>query len=173
MQGRAYKLRAELSSPDGLHGIQVRNCFAFSSLKNPTPRDPHAHFTDGRHADLVLDEGTTQYDLIGRDGCPVSSLITPFEYNATTQVTWGEGEVLDMFKFPFTTKVHIQCDVVLCRNRPCPVPSCGVGGGKLLSGAALESREQAYEGALQLLASTTVFVVDEGDEIRKLNFTHC
>ena len=65
-----------------------------------------------------------------------------------------------MFKFPESNKLHIQCDIILCRGG-CPEPQCN--GERSIKG-----RDQIGDGAVQLLASTTAFVVEPGDELCKL-----
>lgn len=113
----------------------VRNCFAFSP-------------------------NTTELDLIDADGCPRSQLISPFTYNGSYH---ADATIYSMFRFPESSKIHIQCDIIMCRGG-CPPPSCDTTG-KLLKGTAASRKQQAPENGVHLLASVTGFVIDPDDEI--------
>lgn len=136
--GRRYTVKAEVTHPNGTHGIRVRNCFAFNK-KNKT---------------IVL---------IDDRGCPVMNsgtyIMTRFRTaaNGTTAV----ATLNSMFRFPDGSEVHFQCDVDQC-NGLCPDiddsmcsqdPSTYTKSGRALG--------QTDEG--MLLAATTVFVLDPID----------
>ncbi|KAK3908464.1 Cuticlin-6 [Frankliniella fusca] len=142
-----YTLRADVTRPDGTHGIRVKNCFAFNKLNSSV-------------------------NLIDERGCPLkSSVISPFKYDPSTSS--AEAELRSMFRFPDSSQLHFQCDIALCRG-PCPEPSCadddfqlqqaglGLGSGLTAQSRALDQDAlQAEEGAL--MASTSVFVLEPGE----------
>lgn len=141
-----YTLRADVTRPDGTHGIRVKNCFAFNKLNSSV-------------------------NLIDERGCPFkSSVISPFKYDPSSSS--AEAELRSMFRFPDSSQLHFQCDIALCRGA-CPEPSCadddfqlqqaGLGGlGLTAQSRALDQDSlQAEEGAL--MASTSVFVLEPGE----------
>lgn len=92
IMGNAYTFRAQLSEPDKEHRLFLKHCIAFSQLN------------------------ATETLLIDDHGCSAdSTIISPFNYS----VPIGEpvdAAIRSMFKFPDVYRVHIQCDVVLCRE---------------------------------------------------------
>jgi hypothetical protein len=68
-----------------------------------------------------------------------------------------------MFKFPEVNKVHFQCDIILCKDG-CPELQCN--NESPLKGS-IDKDSEISKDSIQLLASTTVFVVEPGSEICK------
>lgn len=135
-----YTLRADVTRPDGTHGIRVKNCFAFNKLNSSV-------------------------NLIDERGCPLrSSVISPFKYDPATSS--AEAELKSMFRFPNSSQLHFQCDIALCRGA-CPEPTCSDNEYELQQVSAQsraldqDSLQIADEGAL--MASTSVFVLEPGD----------
>lgn len=133
-----YTLRADVTRPDGTHGIRVKNCFAFNKLNSSV---------------ILIDER----------GCPVkSSVISPFKYDPVTSS--AEAELKSMFRFPDSSQLHFQCDIALCRGA-CPEPTCSDDEYQLVSAQSRaldqDSLQVADEGAL--MASTSVFVLEPGE----------
>lgn len=136
--GRRYTVKAEVTHPNGTHGIRVRNCFAFNKKNNTI---------------ILIDDR----------GCPVMNsgtyIMTRFRTaaNGTTAI----AILNSMFRFPDGSEVHFQCDVDQC-NGLCPdidESMCTQSSSAFSkSGRTLE---QSDEGIL--LAATTVFVLDPID----------
>ncbi|XP_055298010.1 uncharacterized protein LOC129566261 isoform X2 [Sitodiplosis mosellana] len=128
--GREYAIKAELTQPNGTHGIKVKNCFAFNKKNTSIP-------------------------LIDNKGCPIDPLIiSRFETNADrTQAT---AILKSMFKFPEGSEVHIQCDVAqcvgVCAEDVCP--------GDVLSASSVKGGRVGNKEDGSSLAATTVFVLD-------------
>ncbi|XP_018336489.1 uncharacterized protein LOC108744985 [Agrilus planipennis] len=125
--GRPYTLRAEISKPDGTYGFKVRSCFAFDKLNSSVP-------------------------LIDDKGCPINrDVIGPFSYDEAK----GEAnaQLTSMFKFPNSSEVHFQCDIVLCKGR-CSPSSCDS------SSVAVKGADNE-EGVV--MAATSVFVLDPSE----------
>jgi len=77
-----------------------------------------------------------------------------------------------MFKFPEVNKVHFQCDIILCKT-DCPQLQCN--GENSLKGS--DDKEFVIsKDSIQLLASTTVFVIEPGAQLckyyTKITFKH-
>lgn len=92
--GLPYTLRAEISKPDGSHGIRLKNCFAFN-MRNYTA------------------------DLLDNRGCPVKqqSIVVKSETGA------AELAIASMFRFPDSSQVNYQCDIAICKGT-CSVIDC-------------------------------------------------
>ncbi|KAH9629046.1 hypothetical protein HF086_007531, partial [Spodoptera exigua] len=92
--GLPYTLRAEISKPDGTHGIRLKNCFAFN-MRNYTA------------------------DLLDNRGCPMKqqSLVVKSETGA------AELAIASMFRFPDSSQVNFQCDIAICKGT-CSVIDC-------------------------------------------------
>lgn len=90
--------------------------------------------------------------------CPKLKLITPFTHNDSN---YAEATINSMFKFPQGNKLHIQCDVILCKEG-CSQPECD---SEMIKKAVKTDLENGKEGAIQLLASTTVFVAEPGESL--------
>ncbi|XP_049303318.1 uncharacterized protein LOC105224589 isoform X2 [Bactrocera dorsalis] len=134
--GHEYKIRAELTKPNGTYGVRVANCFAFDK-KNVT------------------------IQLIDERGCPKDdNIISRFVPSADGHS--AEATLKSMFKFPEDSEVHLQCDVIQCYGRCMDDEDCkqialaGAGAVGFSKGgnAKLGPNE---EGSL---AGTTVFVLD-------------
>ncbi|CAG2117404.1 unnamed protein product, partial [Medioppia subpectinata] len=94
LHGNTYILRAQLTPYDSITSLRIKNCFAF---------------TDDTGAG-------DQVQLIDAYGCPApaaDALISPFNYNTTHT---AEAVLYEMFKYPDTNKLNIQCDAILCRG---------------------------------------------------------
>ena len=90
------------------------------------------------------------------------SLISGFTYNQSHS---AEATIYSMFKFPEVNKIHFQCDITLCKVN-CPHLQCNGDTIKTSSEDSGLSKD-----SVQLLASTTAFVVEPGSEIcRPFNF---
>ncbi|XP_073951492.1 uncharacterized protein isoform X1 [Choristoneura fumiferana] len=94
-----YTLRAEMSKPDGAHGIKMKSCFAFN-MKNNT------------------------VDLLDKRGCPIKqqSVVVRSESGA------AELFIPNMFRFPDSSQINFQCDISVCKGN-CPVQDCTVDDG--------------------------------------------
>ncbi|CAG2176789.1 unnamed protein product [Oppiella nova] len=139
IHGNTYILRAQLTPYDSITSLRIKNCFAF---------------TDGED---------DQVQLIDAYGCPLTDdLISQFTYN-TSQT--AEAILYEMFKFPDTNKLNIQCDAILCRGG-CQEPVCDSPGFK--------GRDLALDGYSQLSASTSLFVFEPTDDSLTLeNLSEC
>ncbi len=112
----------------GITSLRLKNCFAFTS--------------DNDHV-----------ELIDEFGCPAkSSLISQFSYNDSNT---AEALIYEIFKFPDSAKMYIQCDAILCRGG-CQEPQC--------DSQSIKGRDLALDGYSQLSASTTVYVFEPSDE---------
>lgn len=96
--GLPYTLKAEISKPDGTHGIRMKNCFAFNMRNNTV------ELLDGR-------------------GCPVKqqSVIAKSE-GSTAELAIGS-----MFRFPDSSQVNFQCDIAICKGSTCAAIDCTDG----------------------------------------------
>lgn len=131
--GHHYMLRASAHGPGETGGILVRSCFSFAS-------------------------NTSEVELIDANGCPKTSFLSAFKYNETSDT--ADATVSSTFRFPGSNKINVQCDIVLCQSSRCPVSSCGAspdGGTKSLP------QIKDSDSAVQLMASTSVFVVEPGE----------
>lgn len=131
--GHHYTLRASAHGPGETGGILVRSCFSFAS-------------------------NTSEVELIDANGCPKTSFLSAFKYNETSDT--ADATVSSTFRFPGSNKINVQCDIVLCQSSRCPVSSCGAspdGGTKSLP------QVKDSDSAVQLMASTAVFVVEPGE----------
>ncbi|XP_053946778.1 uncharacterized protein LOC128855684 isoform X2 [Anastrepha ludens] len=133
--GHEYKIRAELTKPNGTYGIRVANCFAFDKKNISIP------LTDDR-------------------GCPVDpDIISRFVPNPDGHS--AEATLKSMFKFPEGSEVHLQCDVIQCYGRCMDDEDCkqialaGAGGVSKGGNRKLGPNEEGSS-----LAGTTVFVLD-------------
>ncbi|XP_018007128.1 uncharacterized protein LOC108664941 [Hyalella azteca] len=129
---RQYLLHAAIAGPDAQHAMRVRSCFSFG--------DPN-----------------TTVQLTDDNGCPTSEL-SEWTYNDTAGTATA---TLSMWRFPDTNRVHLQCDLAICRI-PCGEQQCdGVRSERLTTnGRALEAGgpNDLQPGVVK--AATTVFVVD-------------
>ena len=129
IHGQPYKLRAELSPKDSVTTLRMKNCFVFTKSND-------------------------NVELIDRSGCPaITNLITPFYYNDSAI---GEAYIAEMFKFPQDSKVHFQCDALLCREN-CAEPDCEH------TGSTNDDREYELDAYSQVSASTSVFIREPTD----------
>nr|XP_027196716.1 uncharacterized protein LOC113791176 isoform X3 [Dermatophagoides pteronyssinus] len=127
IHGQSYKLRAELSPKDSITTLRMKNCFVFTKSND-------------------------NVELIDRSGCPaITNLITPFYYNDSST---GEAYIAEMFKFPHDSKVHFQCDALLCRDN-CVEPDC--------ENIHSDKREYELDGYSHVSASTSVFIREPTD----------
>lgn len=135
--GHAYTLRADISRPDGMYGIRVKNCFAFNK----------------RNSSVIL---------IDDKGCTANSkVISQFKYDENLGI--ADATVYSMFRFSDSSEVHLQCDIAICKGM-CPELICDPDD-QGLSALAREQPKDIYsdtpdEGVL--MASTTVFVLEPG-----------
>jgi hypothetical protein len=98
--------------------------------------------------------------------CPKLNIISPFIYN---QSHFAEATIYSMFKFPEVNKVHFQCDIILCKDG-CPEPQCN--NESPLKGS-IEKNPEISKDSIQLLASTTIFVVEPGSETSSSYLQEC
>ncbi|CAG2183593.1 unnamed protein product, partial [Oppiella nova] len=109
----------------------MKNCFSFG--------------TDTEHVKL-LDEY----------GCPTAAqLMSEFIYNTSHT---AEAIVYEMFKFPDSHKLYIQCDAILCRGG-CREPVCDSPNSK--------GQDLATDSYSLISSSTTVYVFEPSDDNRK------
>ncbi|XP_049791489.1 uncharacterized protein LOC126198905 [Schistocerca nitens] len=135
--GRPYTLRADISRPDGMYGIRVRSCFAFSKQN-------------------------ANVSLIDDRGCPVSrQVISPLKYNQ--KEGWAEATIYSMFRFPDSTQVNLQCDIAVCKAGTCSEPACPDDLEPLARTVTKDIYTEAAPEDGVLMASTSVFVLDAGD----------
>ena len=78
--------------------MRVKRCFSFSDTNN-----------------------TVQ--LVDDKGCPDPKIMSEFVYDR--QKGMAEAKIFSMFKFPESSRVHFQCDIIVCRGRIDPVLSFG------------------------------------------------
>jgi len=96
LEGRRYKLRAEVLEHDSEFDIQMKRCFAF-------------------------DETDTALTLVDDRGCSVERLISDFTYDRSTGS--AEATLYSMFRLPHSNRTYFQCDVAICLGT-CPKPKC-------------------------------------------------
>ncbi|KAG8200026.1 hypothetical protein JTE90_001256 [Oedothorax gibbosus] len=108
-----------------------------------------------------------EVQLIDSNGCPTTEFLTEFHYNDSSN---SANAILNSeFKFPDTNKVNIQCDVVLCRG-PCEQAPCR-RPNEPIPRALPRIRNGTEDG--QLLASTSVYLLEPGDPILAENLESC
>lgn len=144
VMGHHYTLRASAHGPGETGGIVVRSCFSFAS-------------------------NTSEEELIDANGCPKTTFLSAFKYNETSDT--ADATVSSTFRFPGSNKINIQCDIVLCQSSRCPVSSCGAS----LDGGGTKSLPQIKDSdsAVQLMASTSVFVVEPGESSLSAPLREC
>ncbi|KAH8032184.1 hypothetical protein HPB51_023819 [Rhipicephalus microplus] len=144
VMGHHYTLRASAHGPGETGGIVVRSCFSFAS-------------------------NTSEEELIDANGCPKTTFLSAFKYNETSDT--ADATVSSTFRFPGSNKINIQCDIVLCQSSLCPVSSCGTSP----DGGGIKSLPQIKESdsAVQLMASTSVFVVEPGESSMSAPLREC
>ncbi|XP_075524665.1 uncharacterized protein LOC142557014 [Dermacentor variabilis] len=144
VMGHHYTLRASAHGPGETGGIVVRSCFSFAS-------------------------NTSEEELIDANGCPKTTFLSAFKYNETSDT--ADATVSSTFRFPGSNKINIQCDIVLCQSSRCPVSSCGASP----DGGGIKSLPQIKdsESAVQLMASTSVFVVEPGESSLSAPLREC
>ncbi|KAK7575610.1 hypothetical protein V9T40_011896 [Parthenolecanium corni] len=131
-----YTLRAEISKPDGIHGIRVKSCFAFGSGNRSVP-------------------------LINERGCPINGrVITEFKYDE--EKGHADAMLHSMFRLPDSRELHFQCDVAICKGQ-CPNITCSDDYDPLFQAqtAGKEIEGSSDEGVVP--ASTSVFVLEPGE----------
>ncbi|XP_076369653.1 uncharacterized protein LOC143256370 isoform X2 [Tachypleus tridentatus] len=133
--GRQYLLRVGLSQGKDFYDIAVRDCYGF-------------------------DSNTTEVELIDSEGCSKTHFLSKFRFNKTARA--ADAVLFSTFKFPNTRKVHLQCDVILCKES-CPQFQCQQNREELPQPLP-QSQGQENEN-VQLLASTTVFVLEPGQDV--------
>lgn len=140
--GREYTLRADITDHDGQFGMRVKRCFSFSDTNN-----------------------TVQ--LVDERGCPEKNIMSAFKYDIANGK--AEAKLYSMFKFPESSRVHFQCDILVCnaRSDDCKTPICDY---KEKSGRSLDDQnpdaflqQPAEEGAM--MASYSVFVIEPGEQV--------
>ncbi|CAK1604256.1 unnamed protein product [Parnassius mnemosyne] len=92
--GLHYTLRAEISKPDGLHGIRMKNCFAFNMRNNTV-------------------------ELLDQTGCPVKQQSVAVKNKNGV----AELSLASMFRFPDSSQVNFQCDIGVCKGS-CAIVDC-------------------------------------------------
>ncbi|CAH2075337.1 unnamed protein product, partial [Iphiclides podalirius] len=96
--GLHYTLRAEISKSDGLHGIRMKNCFAFNMRNNTV-------------------------ELLDQMGCPIKqSSVAVKNENGVAELS-----IASMFRFPDSSQVNFQCDIGVCKGS-CAVVDCTSDG---------------------------------------------
>lgn len=138
---KPYTLRADLSRPDGTYGIRVKKCLAFNN------KDKKVHLTDDR-------------------GCPLNKdIISQFRYDEKTGA--ADATLQSMFRLPESNELHFQCDIAICKGR-CPEVSCDTEVERLPTAQARALAKDVYQETAAeegvLMASTSVFVLQPGDE---------
>ncbi|XP_054168417.1 uncharacterized protein LOC128965696 [Oppia nitens] len=108
---------------------------------------------------------SSEVELIDANGCPKVNLISGFTYNDSH---YAEATIYSMFKFPDVNKVNFQCDVILCKSN-CPQLQCNSDTIKKDNDFELST----IKDSIQLLASTTVFVIEPGDQISESYLEEC
>ncbi len=135
--------------------MRVKRCFSFSDTNNSVV-------------------------LVDSRGCSDRAVISDFEYSSDGSGS-ADATIFSMFKFPESSRVHFQCDVVVCRRARCkPHVSAGLcalnagegnvvggNGSRVVFGGPDAFSQPPDDGAL--LASYSVFVVEPGAEYGKLN----
>ncbi|XP_013788094.2 uncharacterized protein LOC106472011 [Limulus polyphemus] len=116
---------------------------------------------------FIFAPNTTDVELIDAKGCPKTSFLSQFKFNQTTRA--AEAMLYSTFRFPDTNKIHFQCDIVLCRGH-CIEADC-VSTEKLPQ--ALPQRRVDDEENVQLMASTTVFVLEPGEGVVAQHVRDC
>ncbi|XP_022122893.2 uncharacterized protein LOC110998518 isoform X1 [Pieris rapae] len=96
--GLPYTLRAEMSKPDGTHGIRMRNCFVFNMRNNTV-------------------------DLLDRRGCPAKQQTLIVRSDTTT----AEIAIPQMFRFSDSSQINFQCDIGICKGA-CATIDCSIDG---------------------------------------------
>jgi len=140
LEGKPYKLRAEVLDHDPNFGILVRRCFAF-------------------------DETETSVQLVDERGCKDDRVISEFEYDS--EAGTAEATIYSMFRLPHSNRTYFQCDVAICRGE-CPKPSCKESVTLKKEGELqnLEDREDQdpFERAEDdaVTTSTSVYVAQPG-----------
>lgn len=132
--GHQYTLRAGVSGPGGTEGLRVKSCFSFAP-------------------------NTSEVELIDINGCPKTTFLSAFKYNETSET--ADATVSSTFRFPGSNKINVQCDIVVCQSSRCPVPSCP--GSPEPGTKSLPQQIKDGDSAVQLMASTAVFVVEPGE----------
>jgi hypothetical protein len=130
--GRYYQLKAEVNQ-NGTQGIRVKNCFAFNK-KNQT------------------------INLIDERGCAINDgIMSRFIPAAEGHI--AQAIIGSMFKFPEGAELHLQCDVITCKDKCVEAEKCNGESSSFntKSGRSLESDDST------LVAATTVFVLDPSD----------
>ena len=69
--------------------MKVKRCFSFSDTNN-----------------------TVQ--LVDDKGCPDPKIMSEFVYDRENGM--AEARIFSMFKFPESSRVHFQCDIIVCRD---------------------------------------------------------
>lgn len=141
--GHQYTLRASVSNPDSIYGLKVKSCISFAS-------------------------NDTEVQLIDNNGCPKGKFLSEFQYNKTSHS--AEAKLYSMFKFPNSNQIHVQCDIVLCRGG-CEQVTCPSNYEQLPR--ALPRNPSNGEDNVQLLVSTSAFVLHPGEQILAQASTEC
>lgn len=112
----------------------MKNCFAFNK-KNQT------------------------INLIDERGCAINDgIMSRFIPAAEGHI--AQSIISSMFKFPEGAELHLQCDVITCKDKCAEAEKCNGESSSFntKSGRALESADETT-----LVAATTVFVLDPSD----------
>lgn len=125
-------MKAEVNHPNGTQGIKVRNCFAFNKKNQTLP-------------------------LIDDRGCAVNDKIMS-RFISTADGHIAQSIIGSMFKFPEGAELHLQCDVIQCKDKCIENDRCNGDAQNVKSGRSIGETEEGT-----LLAATTVFVLDPSD----------
>lgn len=133
--GHQYVLRASVNGPGGIEGLRVKSCFSFAP-------------------------NTSEVELIDINGCPKTTFLSAFKYNETSET--ADATVSSTFRFPGSNKINVQCDIVVCQSSRC-APTCPGSSSGSSATKSLPQQVKDGESAVQLMASTAVFVVEPGE----------
>lgn len=131
--GHQYVLRAGVTGTGEIEGMRVKSCFSFAV-------------------------NTSEVELIDSSGCPKTTFLSAFKHNQTSET--ADALVSSTFRFPGSNKINVQCNIVVCQTSKCAPTNCPGSSGPLTKGSLQQGKDP--DDAVQLLASTEVFVVEPG-----------
>jgi len=141
LEGKRYKLRAEVLEHDKNFDIRIRKCFAF-------------------------DETDTSLLLVDERGCSIERLISDFTYDLSTGT--AEATLYSMFRLPHSNRTYFQCEVTICKDR-CPKANCADVNEQLKLQAegqltSIEDEADPFESTVDdsVTTSTSVFIAQPG-----------
>ncbi|XP_064486840.1 uncharacterized protein LOC135399081 [Ornithodoros turicata] len=132
--GHQYILRAGVTGTGEIEGMRVKSCFSFA-------------------------QNTSEVELIDINGCPKTTFLSEFKYNKSADS--ADAVVTSTFRFPGSNKINVQCNIVICQTSTCAPTNCPGTSERLTKGPIQSSK--VSDDAVQLLASTEVFVVEPGE----------